>query len=118
MTETRVNYPQIYCEFKVKIPNDDNYTELIIQDLTEDLIDECVEFIIDNRNEAIVFHHATGTLLTEEGKEKIENGYRKALEEKISLVCLIKGTKKVVGLNALCISTKQDFLKQKVCDFN
>lgn len=113
MAQRRPNYPQIYSEFKLKLPNDDTFTEFIIQDLTEEFFDESVKFIIDNRAEAIIIHDATGTLLTEEGRVKVERGYRKALEEKISLICLIKGSKTLVGLNALCISTRDDFLMPK-----
>jgi hypothetical protein len=93
----RTSYPHIYSEFQVKLPGEESDTDFIIQDLTEDFFDEAVEFIVENHAKGAVFHRAAGTLTTAEGQQKVYAGYRKAFEEKISLICLIKGTKTVVG---------------------
>lgn len=107
-------YPQIYAEFKVTLPGDDNCTEFVIQDLTDEFIDEAVEVIVENHARGAVFHRAAGTLTTDEGLQKARDGYRRAFEEKISLICLVKGTKTVVGCNAMGIWTKDNLKMPQV----
>lgn len=107
-------YPQIYAEFKAKLPGADNFTEFIVQDLTADFIDEAVEVIVENHARGAVFHRAAGTLTTDEGLKKAHDGYRRAFEEKISLICLVKGTRTVVGCNALGFWTKENLKMAQV----
>lgn len=109
-------YPQIYAEFKAKLPGDEHFTDFIVQDLTEDFIDEAVEVIVENHARGAVFHRAAGTLTTEEGLQRAHDGYRRAFEEKISLVCLIKGSRTMVGCNALGIWTRENLKMPQVSE--
>jgi hypothetical protein len=117
MAEKRVfgtEYPKIHREFQLQLSNDEKFTEFVIQDLTEEFFDEAVEFIVENHAKGAVFHRAAGTLTSPEGIQKVHETYRKAFEEKISLICLVKGTKTVVGLNALCVWTRDNLIIPKV----
>lgn len=110
-----VVYPQIYKNFQVKSPDSDEIEEFIIQDLTEEFFDVAVDFIVENHAKGAVYHRAAGTLADESGLQKVRKNYRNAFEEKISLICLKKDTREVVGLNGLCIKTRDNLISPVVC---
>lgn len=105
-----IPYPQIYSKFKVKSNDNDDgaQEEYYIQDLTENYFDEAVDFIVENHARGAVFHNAANSLANETGIERVRKNYRKAFEEKISLICIRAGTNEVVGLNALHTKSKYD----------
>ncbi|KAG5679846.1 hypothetical protein PVAND_009383 [Polypedilum vanderplanki] len=57
-----IAYPQIYSKFKVKSKNIDEIEkeeeEFYIQDLTEDLFDDAVDFIVEYHARGSIFHRA------------------------------------------------------------
>lgn len=103
-----VPYPQIYSRFKVKSKDGDNEEEFYIQDLTENYFDQAVDFIVENHARGAVFHNACKTLHNEDGIERVRKSYRKAFEERISLICIKTGSEEVVGLNALYLKSRFD----------
>lgn len=98
-------YPMTYDTFEVKRENSDKCEELIIQDLTEDFFDDAVQIIVYNHARGAVFHRAAGTLSSDSGIERVSEMYRNVFKEKISLICLTKETKEIVGINALYLMT-------------
>lgn len=103
-----VPYPQIYSRFKVKSKDGDNEEEFYIQDLTENYFDQAVDFIVENHARGAVFHNACKTLHNEDGIERVRKSYRKAFEERISLICIKTGSEEIVGLNALYLKSRFD----------
>lgn len=107
-----IAYPQIYSKFKVKSKNIDEIEkdeeEFYIQDLTEDLFDDAVDFIVEYHARGSIFHRAANTFTSEHGIQRIREMYRKVFEEKISLICLKANTNEIIGINACTIRSKYD----------
>ncbi|CAG9805185.1 unnamed protein product [Chironomus riparius] len=106
-----ISYPQIYRKFKAKSRNIDeivNEEEFYIQDLTENYFDDAVDFMIEYHARSSIFHRAAGTLLSDDGVERIRQMYRKVFEENISLICLKADTNEIIGVNAITIRSKDD----------
>jgi GNAT superfamily N-acetyltransferase len=76
--------------------------------LTENYFDQAVDFIVENHARGAVFHNACKTLHNEDGIERVRKSYRKAFEERISLICIKVGSEEVVGLNALYLKSRFD----------
>lgn len=108
-----VSYPQIYSTFKVKSKDGDD-EEFYIQDLTENFFDEAVNVIVENHAKGAVFHKAARTLGDSSGFQRVQTHYRRVFEEKISLICLKKGTNEIAGCNALTLKTRADLIKPDV----
>lgn len=109
-----VPYPQIYSSFKVKVKDSNDLEEFVIQDLTEEFFDDAVDFIVENHAKGAVFHKAANTLVGESGFKKVGESYRSGLKEKVSLICLKKGTREIAGLNVLVVKSKDQMIKIEV----
>ena len=107
-------YPIIYESFEVKSKKSDENEEFYIQDLTENFFDEAVQIIVDNHAKGAVFHRAANTLIDEKGFERVREMYRNVFKEKISLICMKKGSNEIVGINALTFKTKSTLLNKVV----
>lgn len=103
-----VPYPQIYSRFKVKSKDSEDEEEFYIQDLTENYFDQAVDFIVENHARGAVFHNACKTLHNEDGIERVRKSYRKAFEERISLICIKVGSEEIAGLNGLYLRSRFD----------
>jgi hypothetical protein len=105
-----IAYPQIYSKFRVKSKSIDveEEEEFYIQDLTEELFDDAVDFIVEYHARGSIFHRAVNTFTSEHGVQRIREMYRKVFEEKISLICLKAHTNEIIGINACLIRSKFD----------
>lgn len=106
-------YPITYSSFKVK--ENDEVEEYFIQDLTENLFDQAVDFIVENHAKGAVLHKAAKTLDGESGIQRVREMYRNVFKEKISLICFKLGSQEIVGLNALTVKTRENFIVSAVC---
>lgn len=106
-----ISYPQIYRKFKAKSKNIDEIgseEEFYIQDLTENYFDDAVDFMVEYHARSSIFHRAAGTLLSDDGVERIRQMYRSVFEDNISLICLKANTNEIIGVNAILIRSKYD----------
>lgn len=103
-----VPYPQIYSRFKVKSKESDDEEEFYIQDLTENYFDQAVDIIVELHARGAVFHKACNTLLNDDGIDRVRKSYRKAFEERISLICIKQETGEIAGLNGLYVQSRFD----------
>lgn len=109
----RPNYPQIYRTFNVKVRDSDEVEEFVIQDLTENYFDSAVDMIYELHAKGAVFHRAAKTLTSKKSEERVRTMYRNHVEEKVSLICLKKGTNEIVGVNIMGIKSR-GFIKSDV----
>lgn len=115
-----IAYPQIYNKFSVKSKNIDEIEkeeeEFYIQDLTEDLFDDAVDFIVEYHARGSIFHRAADTFASEHGIERIREMYRKVFEENISLICIKAHTNEIIAINAMLIRSKYDEPSEAIGD--
>lgn len=107
-------YPRIYDEFKINLSGDSESIELVIQDLTEEHYDDAAEVIMQNHGLVSVSYRASGILSTDDDFRETKARYRRAFEEEISLICVVKGTRRIVGVNGLCMKTPAILQQLKV----
>lgn len=101
--------PIIYSSFKVIVKDREDVEEFFVLDLPECYFDRAVDFIVANHARGAVFHRAARTLTDECGIQRVRKMYRDVFEEKISLVCIKKGSQEIAGLNALTVKNRQNF---------
>lgn len=98
-------YPIIHHTFMAK-NLDGEVVEFNVQDLTNEHIDQAIEFTIKFLTPDETFQKSINLAEKDYAPMLLGAFYRKAFEERVSLACFITGTKELVGLNAMTIKSK------------
>jgi hypothetical protein len=93
--------PLVYQTFTIKDEENDRDEEFVIQDLPQDLYEQAATFMIEYYMKDETFQKAAQV-----SEDALKEFYRFVFEQKVSIVCFKKGTKEILGLNALSVKTK------------
>lgn len=113
-------YPRVYDEFEINSSGRchdgsmNKSTKLIIKDLTAEHYDAAADIIMQNHGLVSVSYRAAGILSTDDDRRETKARYKRAFEENISLICVVEATNQIVGVNGLCIKTREILQQPKV----
>jgi hypothetical protein len=93
--------PLVYHSFTLKNKESDCDEEFVVQDLPTELHEQAADFMIQYYMKDETFQKAFQV-----SQESLKEFYRFVFDQKVSIVCLKKGSTEIVGMNALSVKTK------------
>ena len=116
MTWKRSNFKEnnIWHTFKVEEELNGDIQEFMIQDLPEERHKEALKFMLDNFLSDEPICKSKNVLNNNVALKEICELWENVLDQKCTLACIRKDNLELVGLNMLCVITKEDFANFKL----
>lgn len=93
--------PLVYQTFTVRNKESGQDEEFVIQDLPDDLHEKAAEFMIQYYMRDETFQKAIQV-----SEDALREFYRFVFNQKVTIVCFKKGSREILGMNALSVKTK------------
>lgn len=101
--------PQIWHTFESKNSATDEIEEFVVQDLPREKFGEAVDHMVEHFLSDEPICKSKHVKSDAAALKEICNLWRKVLEQNVVLACFKKNCKDIVGLNMVCVITKDDF---------
>lgn len=105
---------QVWHTFKCKNPSTDEIEEFFVQDLPKERFEDALKFMLHHFLSDEPICKLKNVIADENALQQIFELWRNVMQQKVTLACFKKGCDELVGLNMLCVLTKNDTIELNV----